>query len=1171
MADLTEIQRVIDGDTFATKNQTVRVGYIDTPESVHPDESRNVPAGEVASRFAKDVLPRGTEVSVTEYDKGVFGRSVSGVSRNIGGRDIDYGLVALDQEMINYYTKYGEHPDPMKHDQYKAYFSQYAPYQYGDTAEPLSAERSAEITALHERFTSVREAMHNGEATREEFDIAIADLYENPADVVAYRNERFRGAGSAKLEEHDASLRFAHDIMMQDPKMRDQYNKNVRNTGTELHQAPEQEPDFWLKTKTAFSLLNTVSNASDMRDLFAAREHDKDIKAEENDLLNAVPAAYHEMVLTEAETHNTTSALVLREQLLEDIKNNTLFDNMAWYEQLGYGAVATIVDPTTLVAGGVVFKGVKAAGLTQKAWATGRVGGATAALTEFSGAGLAEGMVINAPRLGGDHTYTPRDYALDIAMDAGFGVALGGTVKYAGKPAWDAVKGKVGKEAADIQEAAIKEAQAKQKSHTAYSIEVRESQLATQDELIELARQEQSIAAGRGEILNDVEYEAVQEATAPLQPSKANKVLSSLKEQAYTPTAAIDDISAPQFQTAMNTIARNYEKGSPMNMLLNSQKGLNKKDLSPEERIVADKLNADILRIAAMYPDGKMPVAVSNAIKGVTFRHKTFKTRQPLAEMLEGRDKSDVLGSNDIGHITSYVTSLKHRSDELFPGMDVQPQTRVEFFDNHQAVLTRDVEIDDEVFQLAQGIPKEVSMLRDVIELNNIARKKEIADTVDAEDFNIMVEELNGMVSARLNEKARLGTTIGDGQGELPRFKESHTSFGKSVKMSPDEIVKQLNKEGLPRKSPERKARMEELKRTGRAAVTDDVNAVGTLRQRDTGKIESQRALEIDSVEDTGRKEIRVEGYAEADIEQDLLPRGVSDSRTVTGYKDVSVENLNTIRDNIRNNVLKKTGVLKVHGKREARVQQRRLAAIHKNIVKDKPAVLARMVSSGNVTNVMDVLRVVKTLEEIEAGNVEPGTPLKVSGPPSVAKAPHKVTEESLDHIDGSPPPLGSTPEKVEEVKQAVKEATDKHAEELAARMSDHMTNFVASGEREMFRQASKPIGVGASVGRLLSVWTKDMATKLGETKFTAAEFVAHNLLENGRGFAGKIKRKATAAIIRDSLFKQAAMKFMPSYRTNVGAYAAARGKAAFGKMQAQQRAGADNSIVAAFNKDVFL
>lgn len=89
---LYKVVKVSDGDTFAIdcngEKVTVRLLGVDTPESVHPDEEKNSPEGEIASEFTKDLL-EGKSVSL-KFDEEIYDKY-----------DRVLAYVYLDDEMVN--------------------------------------------------------------------------------------------------------------------------------------------------------------------------------------------------------------------------------------------------------------------------------------------------------------------------------------------------------------------------------------------------------------------------------------------------------------------------------------------------------------------------------------------------------------------------------------------------------------------------------------------------------------------------------------------------------------------------------------------------------------------------------------------------------------------------------------------------------------------------------------------------------------------------------------------------------------------------------------------------------------------------------------------------------------------------------------------------------------
>lgn len=97
--DITKAQISPRSKTF-----TVRLGGINTPESKHPDKSRNTQAGVRASEFADSFY--GKEVVFHCWDMGKYGRAICSLA--VDGKDI--GLSLIEEGHSPYVTCWGKHP-----------------------------------------------------------------------------------------------------------------------------------------------------------------------------------------------------------------------------------------------------------------------------------------------------------------------------------------------------------------------------------------------------------------------------------------------------------------------------------------------------------------------------------------------------------------------------------------------------------------------------------------------------------------------------------------------------------------------------------------------------------------------------------------------------------------------------------------------------------------------------------------------------------------------------------------------------------------------------------------------------------------------------------------------------------------------------------------------------
>lgn len=1089
---------------------------------------------------------------------------MAGVTRNINGVDVDYGLVALDQQMSNYYTKYGKHPDPMKHDQYKDYYSRLVPYQLG-TSEPYpSAEEITEMTGLQKKFRETYSNFKEGNATQEQLDAVTAELYGDPQRVMRYRRALVR-ANYDTAKDNTNTLAGAMQIVLDsNPEAQEQYNRAVRNGHLQFEAKPEDEPTFWQQASNAFSLMGSVANVADTELLFDARKYGGDTELPEEELLKGVPEQYHTQILEESVKWNDTAALVLRDQLIEDIAENKQFNDMSWYAQFGFGALALVADPTSIIAAAPAAKAGYGVIQANKAWQTARVIGGksiisgsphAAKLASWASAGAIEGAATNAPMLLADHTYTARDYQLDIMMDTAFGIGLG--TAFSG-----GMKG------------------------VEYVTQLRDSRAKEQESILAKAEEE---AVESQEAQNSAEPKNVPAKTLELEQKRQKvqttknaakavdnvKTLAGLKIPEF---ASITSISKDGYNKATQALRKVFPKNSAMSKLVNVGSRINK-SATDETREVIQRINSDILHIASAFPDGKVPKNIDKAIQGVTFKQKTYSTNNALKDVLTG-DKS-----NDVEVLRGYVTMLENKS-ELWDGYDVQPLTSAEFYRTQGDLLTvehfnKHVTDPDEMAELNAQLPKELSYIKDIVELNKMALERK--DPIMTQ----LVEQLNGMVAVRMEQREF---------GDTRKYSDSRQSFGTTVEMSAKEIAVQLRKEGLQPKTTEYSKRLKELRSRGRVAVNDEVNQLGRYESYDIGRtfnevdpdsetyytlddakrelLELQKLPNPTDGEITAANNLRdyidnanntqTKTLVKDNLEQDLLPRAYTESQTVEAFKNPTKANLETMHERLRG-IGKKLGVFEIRGKKESAANQKRLEGIARALTRDKKQVMTRMAKAGKWLPIEDVIRASAALADAKSVIQRSKSETTDAKPEPIVK----LTEEDLDVLDESAT-TNKTEEEVSQIETAAKDAYGKLLEESKAKISKGLTQFVASGEKRAFSESKKPTGVLDRVGRMAAAITKDIGSKLQDSKINSLEFFGSRVTEIGRGYGGNIRRRFTGGIIRDAEYKESVMKIVPQYVRMIDDYAKSKGKGIVGRMNAQQQAGAQSKIVKQFNEDVF-
>ena len=108
IADQYKVLRVVDGDTidisYNGKKERIRMLCVNTPESVHPDQSKNTEMGRKASKYTdKRLSNKYVSLEFEQRKRGNYGRLLAYVI--LEGNNFNLELVK--KGWSPYYTKYG--------------------------------------------------------------------------------------------------------------------------------------------------------------------------------------------------------------------------------------------------------------------------------------------------------------------------------------------------------------------------------------------------------------------------------------------------------------------------------------------------------------------------------------------------------------------------------------------------------------------------------------------------------------------------------------------------------------------------------------------------------------------------------------------------------------------------------------------------------------------------------------------------------------------------------------------------------------------------------------------------------------------------------------------------------------------------------------------------------
>lgn len=435
-----------DADTFTfeereTTSRSLSLGSPEVTRTIREDgEEEKIPneAGLIAKQKSEAFAPTGSTVRVDQQQVGPFGRFVETQQLVIDDTPIDYELIAYDNQMGVFETKYRRagmagNPD------YQIFQSSQAPYEVGATIDPLNEEDYVFISGLREQVKVARNnVMEDPSDTNQEIlNELTKELYtgENRENLLKYH---FMNHSSARSLQ-DGRMVLDADPWM-DARQLVRYNESMAGrTGDTPVTGPTQLINEDRSTLGGFfSKYNDMVNFTRHTELVNANRYaDLDYPVTTEEKLKGIRPEHYHLVLSQ---DTNRGALEMNRQIREAQENNALIEGASFLESVGYGTLAFVASPLTVSGGGLLAQSaVKGTGYLGKAayisvrgkpaletfmrtskskhlatlnnWVTGSATGSAAAY---------------APNLLGDPTATLRGYGQDVLLDTAFGFGIGG-------------------------------------------------------------------------------------------------------------------------------------------------------------------------------------------------------------------------------------------------------------------------------------------------------------------------------------------------------------------------------------------------------------------------------------------------------------------------------------------------------------------------------------------------------------------------------------------------------------------------------------------------------------------------------------------------------------------------------------------------------------------------
>ncbi|APD18155.1 hypothetical protein [Vibrio phage JSF7] len=1039
---------------------------------------------------------------------------------------------------------------------------------------------------------------------------------------------RFSTDKDVNRDTPDNSVKAAELFLSQrNPELyQDQAAVSLSKQAQEMGKARGKADTFGNKMEASVMQLNTFINSNQGRDLEAARKSKHKMEYSHAELTDGVPPEFILPLMDERNKYGDVAALVLKQQIQEDVANNTILDNLEWYSAIGYGVLQAVVDPTTYVGGAVGYKvGANMSKVANKAtqYLGKSVPKVADDLTRWASASTVEAALTNAPRLGGDHTYKPEDYLTDVMVDAvvGTGLTYGASqlLKGAGVLSTKLEKRRATqREAIESMNREVETGQAVNADTNAWKHIAPESAYMDKpfakvtDDVVRthayrydvsgsewnqftpgetVLKIDQMLESKAFKIDNDMQWLALEAKDLAVQVELLNKFRNKV------------DLTTLQNHPAIN----NPTKANVVDMVRKLQ-------------VARDKAGDLAGKQAAIDGAGqvKFPeVSMMDRPKLRDLRYTKYDSKRlgmfarlndELAAKVEGLDMV-----KDKGEGWDALTGIVHDAVRLHQG-GVNVESLL------SRLMRNDVFMNASPERYAKYVQGARAELDKVLAYANKRGNDSKAPSPLSEEMSAVLAKFDAEVaSARLRRESLVKNPVTKIEYpsvmEVSKYPVQSKELKAAVAMGQraDEVVEQYNK---PVKVP-RLIDRDDVYFHGGFGDFDEFKAApqtgGLIFFTKDAKIANEYATlkrvgfgTMDAAEDAANLEVLAQEFGHAFTPEGMLKSKVSKaeledilfssnigyieevvlgklrSGSITSEQAIAAFNefrlqLNTgghvraVKLELRNTLGSQDYPISWKVAHSDLNAEKLRAQGYDSIWVDEPGGVAlAVIDPKQIKSAFDETVVPSNKQWVESDNVS------IAELEEVAK---RLDAEQKAEAEAAPE--GAEPKKMLQFTDvtnldsaAIKAVSKGLMKDNWNGVTAMIANYHGSGEHKVYQDLLRPASIGQFAAKAVSQWggvTKDLATKFIESDNPTLNWIGTHFTEMGRGYGGDVMRKHTAAVIREAEYVRSVSKVLPHYDKAVKEYAASKGANAVQEMMAAVSTGGKNKLQDEFSRKLML